>query len=343
VTPAVVPACIEAIDRREAPMLLRANLIAVLTRLGPPAREAVPAIVRVLRSTEARGAGRSALPHVPPASPGRPGPRMVDGLDAYNAVLERVNLRRNAVLALGRIAPGAPSAAEAISALVASIEDPDDEVNLHAIDALAAFGPAARSTAPALMQGLRLARKKKDLWRAGRIVEALTRIDPHGSEADEAVAFLVEVLGIGDLQTRLFTERILAAFGPAAAPAIPRLVALSRQPGAREQEEAAVIALALGQIAPGTPGEDLALSALLDLVWLGPGLQRMDLVVESLPRFGPGAAAALTRVRELSSSGDPRVSGAARKAAAALENPDRRADGAAQSSGPSRAGPPSPG
>ncbi len=217
--------------------------------------------------------------------------------------------------------------------MVAALDDPDDEVNLQAIEALVAFGPAAAGSAPALIRGLHQARKKKDLWRAGRMADALARVAPASPEAAEAVAFLVEVLGSGDLPTRLFAERVLGTFGPTALPAIPRLVALSREPDARGNEEHAAIATALGQIAPGTPGADQALAALLALLEAEPQSPRIETVIGAVARFGPGAAAALPRLRTLTESGDPRVSAAARKGAAALEGAGRQAEGAANSPG----------
>ncbi len=339
VTASVVPMYVGAIDRREAPALLRGNLIEALTQFGPAARGAIPAIVRVLRSTEAKGAGRSTLPHVPPGRMTNPPRSEVEEQDAYRDALERVQLRHNAVLALGRLAPGTPWAGEAVSAVVAALDDPDDEVNLQALEALVAFGPAAAGSAPALIRGLHQARKKKDLWRAGRMADALARVAPTSPEAAEAVAFLVEVLDSGDLPSRLFAERVLGTFGPTAVPAIPKLVALSREPEARGNEEHAAIATALGQIAPGTPGADRALAALLSLLDVEPDAQRIETVIGAVVRFGPAAAAALPRLRALTKSGDPRVSAAARKVAAALEGAGRQVEGAADSPVRPRSGP----
>jgi HEAT repeat protein len=315
VTAAVVPMYIEAIDRPGASALLRANLIDVLTRFGPEARGAVPAIARALRSAE-RDAGRAAHPRKPVMGVV---PRSVEELEAESDVREGIDLRENAARALGRLAPGTPSAGDAVSALAAAVDDPAEQVKLQAIEALAAFDRAARSAAPALARALRQARDRKDHWGAGRVAAVLGRIDPTAPEAGEAVAFLVEALHSEEFAPRVFAERALGPFGPAAAPAVPRLVALARQPTLRTHEELGFVAAALGQIAPGTPEEGRALAALVELLQSEPELQRVDTVIDALARFGPRAAVALPRLREIERSGDPRIRDAARKAVAALE------------------------
>jgi HEAT repeat protein len=312
VTAAVVPRYLEALDRPGASLSLRRFLIDALVVFGPEARGAVPAIIRALRSAE-RDAGRFVHPQammsviVPP-----PAGEQEAEFDAFDHVF----LRQSAAQALGRLAPGTPSADAAVSALAEALNDPDDGVNQVAVAALGAFGPAAKAAAPAMGRALRMAREKRDLPRAGGLAEALGKIDP---AAPEAVAFLLEALGSGEIGPRAFAERVLPTFGPAAAPAIPRLVELSRRPIAGANEELAAIASALGRIAPGTPGEGPAIAALVDSFRVERELPHLETVIDALARFGPRAAAALPRLRELAESGDPRVSEAARKGVAAIE------------------------
>ena len=187
------------------------------------------------------------------------------------------------------------------------------------IEALVAFGPAAMSSSDALIRALRRAREKKDLYRCGRIAEVLSQVDPAGLGAREAVDFLVDVLGSEKLDQRLFAQRVLGSFGPAAAPAIPGLVALARRPAPRRAEESASIASALGRIAPGSPGEEHALVALLDSLEAERASPPADTVIDAVARFGPRAATALPRIRAMASAEDPRVSEAARRAVAVLE------------------------
>ncbi len=180
----------------------------------------------------------------------------------------------------------------------------------QAVEALLAFGPAAKPSVPALVQLLRRARDRKALL-AGRTAEALGRIDPRGRGGREAVAFLDEALGSKDLWPRLFAERVLGSFGPAATPAIPRLVALTRLPIVRVSAELSSVATALGQIGPGTAEEGQALAALLELLQVQPELRHVETVIDAVARFGPDAAAALPRVREMTRSGEPSVGEAA--------------------------------
>jgi HEAT repeat protein len=128
------------------------------------------------------------------------------------------------------------------------------------------------------------------------------------------IAFLREVLRSDDHPARLFAERVLALFGPAAAPALPELVELARRPAIQTSLELGPVATALGRIAPETPGAEPALAALMEGLRSDPKSPTIETVIEALARFGPGAAAALPRLRELADSDDPPVAEAARKA-----------------------------
>jgi HEAT repeat protein len=223
VTAAVVPMYIEAIDNVEAPVHLRERLIDALGRFGPTARGAVPAIIRALESSKEKDAG---------PDPGG-----------------RASLRERAAWALGQLAPGSPSAPDAINALTRALDDPADGVRSSAARSLVPFGPAARAAAPALIRLLGQARDRKSARAAGQL------------------------------------------------------------------------AIAVRAIAPGAPEEGQALAALLELLQIEPKLQSIDLVIDALARFGPGAAAALPRLREMTSSRDLQAGEAAQKAVIAIEGP----------------------
>ncbi len=83
-------------------------------------------------------------------------------------------------------------------------------------------------------------------------------------------------------------------------------------------------ARALGQIAPGTPQADLAVSTLRGLlpeVQKRPGQDGNEEVIAALARFGPkAAAAAIPQLRELAKIANPTMSEAARKALSAIED-----------------------
>ncbi len=164
VTAAVVPMYIEAIDRPGAPRALQRSLIDVLARFGPAARGAVPRIARALRSTEAEAG------HVPPprklvtenlAPIVMEGPpRSAEKLEAESRARERIDLRQCACAALGQLAPGTPSADDAVSALIEALDDPSEEVEHQAVESLIAFGPGARKSTAALARALLQASEK---------------------------------------------------------------------------------------------------------------------------------------------------------------------------------------
>ena len=216
------------------------------------------------------------------------------GQDAYRDALERVHLRRNAVLALGRLAPGTPWAGEAVSALVAALDDPDDEVNLQAIEALVAFGPAAAGVRPRPGPGIAAGQEEEgplacraDGGCPGPGRPRLARGGRGGRLPGRGPGFR----GPADAPLR----RARPGDRSARPPRRPS-PGWSRSPGepdARGNEEHASIAAALGQIAPGTPGADQALAALLALLEAEPESPRIETVIGAVARFGPGAAAAL--------------------------------------------------
>jgi HEAT repeat protein len=304
VSPAVVPMFVKAIESPAASATLRASLVGVLAGLGPAARVAAPAIVRLLRSAE-EDVGRDIALRARP----------VYGLVASESLGEgSIALRRNAARALGVLAPGTPTADEAVAALVAALDDPADEVSQQVGESLIALGPAARASVPSLLRAMHRAEQNRDLPRAGRMAETIGRIDPAAPGAGEAITFLDEVLRSEDVLPRLFAERVLALFGPAAAPAIPELVALAGRPAVRSSPELSSVAVALGRVAPGTPAAERALAALFELLRVEPEPTCMEAVIDATARFRPGAATALPRLRELTTSPRPPVAEAARKA-----------------------------
>ena len=82
------------------------------------------------------------------------------------------------------------------------------------------------------------------------------------------------------------------------------------------------MARALGQIAPGTPQADPAVSALTELlleVQERLGQVGLEAIVEALARFGPEATGAIPPLRELAKLRNAKVSEAARRALGEIE------------------------
>ena len=130
-----MPIYLEALGQPRAPERLRRALIETLGRLGPPARSAIPAIIRELGSSGSAAADSA----------------IGVGIDSDRS---RWELRRQAARTLGLLTPGTPAAEAAVAALIAALDDPSDEVNQAAGEALEAFGPAARGAAPMLLRDL---------------------------------------------------------------------------------------------------------------------------------------------------------------------------------------------
>ena len=147
--------------------------------------------------------------------------------------------RSHCVRMLGQFAPGTASAGEAVEALTEIVmHDPGRRAwgsGEAAIQALGAFGPAAESAVPALVQALHqglVGSPSGFPVNGSPAAQALGRIAPGTKSADEALAALIAVLdprleggevGSGVREVRLATIEALPAFGPAAAPALPRL------------------------------------------------------------------------------------------------------------------------
>lgn len=100
-----------------------------LSRFGPEARSAVPALLKLMKEGE------------------------------------ESQVRWNAVRTLGKIGPGAR---EAVPELIAALKDRDDHVREHAAEALGDIGPEAREGVPALIEILKdpIARVRRDAARS---------------------------------------------------------------------------------------------------------------------------------------------------------------------------------
>src|SRR5262249_41529051 len=142
-------------------------------------------------------------------------------------------------------------------------------------------------------------------WAVSR---ALVAIAPGSASAGAVITVLTEVVRSGPPNTQGPAAWVLGQFGPAAEPAIPALIRMVREAGppadgiAKEQNAA----LALGLIAQDTPSADEAVTVLagvLDSKW--PGSRAAAL--KSLLGFGPKAAIAIARIRELCEDEDREV------------------------------------
>jgi HEAT repeat protein len=117
----------------------------VLGKMGPAARKAVPALIRLL--LEFDGAitadAEKALPKIDPhwASRGAV-PIFIRGLKSKDTFR-----RQSAAIALARLGP---AARKAVPYLIPLLKDEEDYVRLRAAQALGDMGPAAKAALPAL-------------------------------------------------------------------------------------------------------------------------------------------------------------------------------------------------
>ena len=259
------------------------------------------------------------------------------GLDPLIPILlghvehDELPVRLSCIDALGRIRPPAVSSAVA-PALIAAIGDRDRDVRLHIVTLLGRLKPDARPVVPAL-----IAIVKEPIESDQRVVDrtvyatfagpahaamqALGRIAPGTGSAGEAIAALAEVVRSGHPQRRASAANALGEFGPAAAPAVPALIAFMNEAAASKvpTRDGVAAAHALGRIAPGTPTAGDAVAALSAALSSTERLSR-EAAIKALVPFGPKAAPAIPAIRELKDK-DPEtgVREAATEALAKLE------------------------
>ena len=236
------------------------------------------------------------------------------------------------------LAPGTPWAGDAVSALVAALEDPGDEVSFPAIEALFAFGPAARESAPVLVRGLHQARKRRDLLRRGAWLRSWGASLPAGPRRSRR----------SPSWARSWTRRTSrpacspsASWGRMARPPRRRSLGWSCCRGSRPcggMMSWPPSPRPWAGSLPGLPARTRPWAQLLEMLDLEPRSPGIETVIEAVARFGPAAAAALPRLRKLAASGDPAVNEASRRAVAAIEGPGQHTDGAASSPARPRVG-----
>ena len=227
---ALVPFLIRSLASRD--LQVRRHAAELLGRIGPEAREAIPALIAVLNE-----------------------PFDLEAWDQLKATgYNGMEPTWAAAVALGRMAPDR----DAIAALVAAISPENfarytwTQIEVHvfqpptseaigrthkegsrilgALHSLEDIGPPALAAVPALISIYRDAIDSRNSMAHGRIPIALGRIAPNSPAAPEAVAALIRAFDEQD--THLWKAAIdaLGQFGPDAADAIPRLRALRRDP-----------------------------------------------------------------------------------------------------------------
>jgi HEAT repeat protein len=188
---------------------------AALERLGerkPPAAQMVPAMIATLKDSN---------PGIRELAAKNLGALGAEARAAVPALAESVSLTPAAFDALWRIEEGWQTTdvgKRTLRALVADLSDKSAEVRKRAVDALTAFGPAAKAAAPALIARL----TDPDVWPGG----ALQQVDPNWEKSDtarQAVPDIAAGLKSKDPKVRERAVSVLHGLGPVAKDAVPAL------------------------------------------------------------------------------------------------------------------------
>jgi HEAT repeat protein len=196
-----VPALRDALTRDRAHAEVYAR---TLGEIGPPAREAIEDLSRLLSEGVARVEAAVALVRIDPDQADKAILVLVEELKAADAKRQRA-----AIDALGRLGP---AARPAVSTLAARLKEPEQTDAVLA--ALSAIGPEAREAVPALLALLRDPGPNTAL----AVAEVLVHIGP------AAIAPIAALLRDPNVAFRRFAVTVLAEFGPAAREALPALL-----------------------------------------------------------------------------------------------------------------------
>jgi len=178
-----------------------------------------------------------------------------------------------------------PAARGAVPALIDALDDPRQNVQFGAAEALREIGPNAVAAAPALVRKLGI--RESGMGIAFRASEALVAIGP------AALPSLIRCLEGDDRDARLQAMVILAGFGPASKDAVP---ALAKLVNIQDYDQASIAIGTLGRIGPGASAAILALNAAYES--LKPDDEDLKYhFLEALPKIG--APPSLRIIRDL--------------------------------------------
>jgi HEAT repeat protein len=230
-TSAVAPALIEGLGNHDPDVRLR--MVSLLSRISPDAHTAVPALIAVLNE---------------------PIDSDQASMEGVNAVTTFTGPAHEAAKALGRLAPGTPAAGQAIAALTKIVQAGPPQRRASAAGALGQFGKDAAVAVPALVSILgETEAGKEPTDEKASAAEALGRISPGTSSADQAVTALIATLKSQSTATRRAALEALPSFGPAAAGAIPQIRAVNESdpnPTVRKAAASALEKLEDGEKSP---------------------------------------------------------------------------------------------
>jgi HEAT repeat protein len=205
-----VPALIDGLKNPDRDV--QTKVIALLSRLGPDARPAIPALILALKSPLESD-------HLALGGPGGAASSVYAGPAHDSAKL------------LGKIARGTSAAAQAIAALSEVVRSGPPQRRSSAAEALGEFGPSAAAAVPDLIELLKATDPPNltaPTHNGEAAAEALAKIAPGADPAvaKAAAAALKFALAAPSRDTRAASIHALKRFGANAADAVPAIKAL---------------------------------------------------------------------------------------------------------------------
>lgn len=290
----------------------KATAIRMLGEIGPAASESVPALIKVLASKElelryeaivALGQINSESKQTVPALVrilSEPTPSLrhaaIDALrkfghDANTAIpqLKKLMSDKEPLISVGAAraiaeieTPQGPDSAEAITALIAGLKNPHQEVSVEAVQGLAAIGGQAVPAIERLIGG-------SSTQSSLNACDALGAIGP---PAASAVNQLIATAKSSDVSSRQHATRALGEIGPEAKSAVPTLIAALDDSDTYVRFNAGASLLRIGKVAVPSLVESLKIEKSQKHI--------LPIIIE----LGPAAAEATAAVTGLLNSKD---------------------------------------
>jgi HEAT repeat protein len=286
-------------------LIALADCLQNLSRHTRSQDEAVTALAKLLRpefDSRARVAAATALGRF------RPSPLL------YTALTERIDDHDRAVRVAVMWAfdhADFGTGYRVPKALAAALEDQSAEVRGAAAAALGHSGVGLDPFIPAL---LRHAQGDVDSEVKAICVSVLDICTGPPKVSPAIISDLIQALRTPSAQIREAVCSILFRFGRAAVSAVPAIVTALNDADVKDAHRYRWIAAqALGKIAPGTPGAERAIVALIRSLEYQDRRGRTA-SVRALAEFGPAAAAAIPRLERLQEQNEPDVTEAAAEA-----------------------------
>jgi HEAT repeat protein len=225
----------------DADPTVRAAAADALGRIGPDARSAAPTLLALLKDAQkpVRRAAVFALGRVDPEEKDAPAAALVGVLKSDSDI----DLRREALLALGFLGERSESVVTALASILA---DKNAELRALAALTLGRFGSAVRSVDAVVLKAL-----KTDPEKDVRLNLVRTLCSGYGSDAPSLIPILAERLKDDPaFEVRVAIAEELGGFGPAGKPAIPALRIAQRDPQIKVREAATAAIKSIERLTP---------------------------------------------------------------------------------------------